>query len=233
MENNEIFAALSRFQGLCPTVSKTKSVKVSGMSKKTGQPYSMSFAYADLATIWSSIRGPLSECGLSVIQTIESDDKGRPCIVTVIGHSSGQSIRSSLIIDYMGGDIKEAGGAITYYRRYTLSAALGIVSDDDADDHPEHSPPKREYREPPKKAPPAAPAPAAAPVEPVLDSLVSIRQVQDMQAVAADHPHLLVEAAERLKISDLSQMRQKHYKRCLEWMQEEIALLKQGAPCST
>ena len=224
MESNEIFSALSRFQGLCPTVSKQKSVTV---PTKSGGKFT--FSYADLASIWSAIRAPLAECGLSVVQMIESDAEGRPCIVTIIGHTSGQSIRSSLIIDYMGRDIKEAGGAITYYRRYTLSAALGIVSDDDADDHPEHSPPKREYKEPPKKAPPAAPAP----VEPALDSLVSHRQVQDMQAVAADHPHLLVEAAERLKISDLSQMRQKHYKRCLEWMQEEIALLKQGAPCST
>jgi hypothetical protein len=215
MESNEIFAALSRFQGLCPTINKGKTVNV-GKYK---------FSYADLASIWSAIRAPLAECGLSVVQMIESDAEGRPCIVTIIGHTSGKSIRSSLIIDYMGRDIKEAGGAITYYRRYTLSAALGIVSDDDADDNPEHSPPKREHNRS---------APVSAPVidEPPPHPLVSADQVGRMLAAAVGHADLIQEACTRLKIDDLSQMRERHYAKCMQWLEGEVATRKEG-PCNT
>jgi hypothetical protein len=127
-ELSELYNSLSCFQGEVPNIPKSKKVNI-----KTKSGYTYSYCYADLATIWETIRPILSKHGLSIFQdAVSADDEVR--ITTRINHKSGQWIQSaSIAIPLSVKDIHTTGSCITYGRRYSMCIALGIVSDDDTD----------------------------------------------------------------------------------------------------
>ena len=86
--------------------------------------------YADLTSVWEACRIPLTQNGLSVIQTIQVIN-GENCLVSMLGHVSGQWIKSILPIKPAKEDIQSLGSAITYCRRYALSALVGVCPADD------------------------------------------------------------------------------------------------------
>jgi len=82
--------------------------------------------YAPLPDILNHVRPVLSKHGLCVLQ-----DAG---VTTRIVHESGEWIESDrLTLTPQKDDPQGEGGAITYARRYSLSAMLGISSEDDDD----------------------------------------------------------------------------------------------------
>lgn len=89
--------------------------------------------YADLASIIDAIRVPLSENGLSFVQPIRIEN-GIIVLDTLLLHTSGQWLKSSMIINVDGANrnaIQALGSHITYSRRYSLSSLIGIAQDDD------------------------------------------------------------------------------------------------------
>lgn len=89
--------------------------------------------YADLATIWDTIRKPLADNGLDVIQTfVQGGDGGEIVLVTTLGHSSGQFIRSFLPIK---GNLQpqQLAATATYLKRIELAAIVGVAAEDDDD----------------------------------------------------------------------------------------------------
>lgn len=115
---NELSAALAKAQGEMENASKDKQ-----------NPHFKS-AYADLASIWDAIRGPLSKHGLAVLQMPFEDDKGRISLETMISHSSGQFISTTYCLPPMKADVQGLGSAITYMKRYALTG-LGVAPEDD------------------------------------------------------------------------------------------------------
>lgn len=113
--------------------------------------------YATLASVWDAIRGPLSRNGLSVSQVLETPDASPGVIVrTMLLHSSGQWIASRYVMPIPDKLTPQAvGSAITYARRYALSAIVGIAPDDDDDGNAASVTPARQ--EAPKPAPKAEP----------------------------------------------------------------------------
>ena len=100
--------------------------------------------YADITSVWTACRGPLSGNNLAVVQTLEPVN-GELCLVSVLGHSSGQWIKSVLPIRVAKDDIQSLGAAITYSRRYSLAALVGICpEDDDGEGAMDRSPKKLE-----------------------------------------------------------------------------------------
>jgi len=83
--------------------------------------------YADLAAIFDAARKPLSTNGLAIVQTI-----GDGVLHTRLLHTSGQWIASEHPLP-MSGRPQEIGSALTYARRYSLSALIGIAADEDDD----------------------------------------------------------------------------------------------------
>jgi hypothetical protein len=124
----ELLAALSQAQG-----------EIQNAKKDSDNPFLHS-KYADLASCWDVARGPLSKHGLSVLQ-IPSASGTRVTVDTILGHSSGQWIAGELELkaykEQKGGGFAESdmpqaiGSAITYARRYALSAMVGIAGEDD------------------------------------------------------------------------------------------------------
>lgn len=97
--------------------------------------------YAPLDVVINTVRPVMSKHGLSFVQSTGSEGENI-IIKTLLMHESGEWIESDPLTlpayQLKSGGIKEfnaqgAGSAITYGRRYSLSAILGISSEDDDD----------------------------------------------------------------------------------------------------
>jgi len=88
--------------------------------------------YADLAAVWESCRKPLTDNGFSVIQSAESEN-GNVLVKTLLLHESGEFISSCLSLQPVKTDPQGIGSAITYGRRYSLAAIVGISAEEDDD----------------------------------------------------------------------------------------------------
>lgn len=117
---NEISAALAKAQG-----------EIVGALKDSANPFFKS-KYADLASCWDACRLPLSKNGLSVVQGMQVD-AGSLYLITRLLHSSGQWISSMTPITPKDDTPQAMGSALTYARRYALTAMVGVAQvDDDA-----------------------------------------------------------------------------------------------------
>ena len=121
---NELATALAKAQAAMPVVKRDKTANIE--SNKG----SYSYSYADLASVLEAIRKPLSDNGLAVIQTVETEP-GRIAVETMLAHTSGQWITHSIAFA-AANDPRSTGTAITYGRRYGL-AITGVVTEDDDD----------------------------------------------------------------------------------------------------
>lgn len=88
--------------------------------------------YADLASVWSACRGPLTENGLAITQ-FTSADQTSVTVTTLLLHESGEYLESSLTLKPQQFTPQGMGSAITYGRRYSLAAIVGVVADEDDD----------------------------------------------------------------------------------------------------
>lgn len=101
--------------------------------------------YANLEdTLSDYVRPVLAKHGMSVFQPIKSDENGRVGVCTVLFHESGEYIEGDYVycdivipVSNQGKKVLTEGQAtgvcITYLRRYSLNAALGINGDKDTD----------------------------------------------------------------------------------------------------
>ena len=125
--------------------------------------------YANLEdTLQDYVRPVCSKHGIAIFQSIKTDEIGRVGVCTVLLHESGEYIEGDYVfceikipVNKSGYEILTLGQAtgvnITYLRRYSLNAALGINGDYDKHDAPAPAPAPR-HRTAPKPAPmPQAP----------------------------------------------------------------------------
>lgn len=87
--------------------------------------------YADLAAVIDSSKSILSDNGLAVLHGAESDTTDSVTVTARLIHESGEWIESSLMLRPSKNDPQGVGSAITYGRRYTLTAILGMATADD------------------------------------------------------------------------------------------------------
>ena len=115
---------------LAGALAKAQS-ELEGAKKESTNPFFKS-SYADLHAVIKSAFPHLSKHGLSVSQGNEIVP-GAVCVTTTLMHSSGQWLRSKVKLPLSKVDAQGVGAAITYGRRYGLSAIVGIAQyDDDA-----------------------------------------------------------------------------------------------------
>ena len=123
-----LIAALAKAQSVMTSPPRNREVTV---MMKSGGTYS--FRYATLDHIIEAIRKPLTDNGLWFSQVLESDEGGKYRLITRLLHESGGSIesRTPLLVENTGN--QAFGSALTYMRRYALTALLGIAADEDDD----------------------------------------------------------------------------------------------------
>ncbi len=105
-------------------------IEISKAHKDSMNPFFKS-KYADLTSVWDACREPLSKHDLAVVQTNTVGTEGYLVLVTTLMHKSGEWIEGTLPIKPVKNDPQGIGSAMTYARRYALSAMVGICPDDD------------------------------------------------------------------------------------------------------
>jgi hypothetical protein len=86
--------------------------------------------YVPLAEVVEVVRPILFKHDLAYVQGLSDGDKV-VTITTRLVHTSGQWIEDSLSLPTGQNTAQAAGSAITYARRYSLMAVLGLAPDDD------------------------------------------------------------------------------------------------------
>ena len=112
-----IAAALAKFQAAVAAV------------KKDGNNPFFKSKYATLENIIETVREPLSKQGLSFSQF----PNGENGLTTILLHLSGQYLMATYTMKPKDNTPQGIGSAITYMRRYALSAVLGIATEEDDD----------------------------------------------------------------------------------------------------
>lgn len=113
-------------------------LKFAPVLKDSENPYYKS-KYADLATVIEATRKHLAAEGISVLQMPHANFNGNAenatlTVTTLMAHTSGEWISSDLTLPAMMKervDSQSVGSAITYARRYALSAMTGVAQEDD------------------------------------------------------------------------------------------------------
>lgn len=115
----ELATALSKVQG-----------ELTYAKKDSANPFFKS-TYADLESVWDACRSLLAKNGLSVIQMPGNFYEGRMWLITRLCHESGEWIEQEMSIPVSKQDAHGCLAAVTYMRRGSLAAFLGIVQADD------------------------------------------------------------------------------------------------------
>lgn len=102
--------------------------QVKTIKTNTVNPYFNS-KYASMSNILSIVTPTLNECGLSIVQMVDSENT----LTTILLHESGEYIGSKMNMMPVKNDPQAQGSAITYARRYAVGAILSLNIDEDDD----------------------------------------------------------------------------------------------------
>lgn len=119
--------ALSQAQAEYPVIPKNKVAKV---KMKTGGEYS--YRYADIADVIKAVAPTNAKYGLCFVQIPQTVNRQHQLVTTVM-HESGEFLEGTLDMEPADRSPQSLGSAITYARRYGLSAMLGIATEEDED----------------------------------------------------------------------------------------------------
>ena len=171
-QTGDLAKALALAQAAIKPPSKGRTAQI----KSAKGDYS--YKYADLADVIECYREPLSKLALAVTQTMSAPD-GHLLLTTTLLHGSGQWIDSEYPIALYERP-QEQGSAITYARRYAVSALLGIAAEDDDDGAAAQHGSKRE------DAPPTD--------DPNSDDAVIVTVSTEIGKITGQHPEDVVKA---------------------------------------
>lgn len=103
-------------------------------ARVAAEPGRRSYRYADLASVLEVVRPVLAARGLAVTQSA-SAELSKVTVSTTVVHTSGEWLTfPPLTMQMSGVDPQSVGAGITYARRYSLMAVLGIAAEEDDDD---------------------------------------------------------------------------------------------------
>ena len=136
---NELAAALAKAQG-----------EIGNAARDRENPHFRS-KYATLASVREAIQEPFAKHGLAVAQTTKIDGEWL-VLVTKLMHSSGQCLVGEYPVCSITEKPQVAGSAMTYARRFSLSAITGVAPGDDDDDDGAAA---QQSSRPARKAPPS------------------------------------------------------------------------------
>jgi hypothetical protein len=103
----------------------------SAVAKTSTNPHFKS-KFAPLHEVVRTTSPVLAKHGLAVAQLIGESD-GRDTLTTILTHTSGETLESTMLLHLTKNDPQGQGSAITYARRYSYMAMLGLVADEDDD----------------------------------------------------------------------------------------------------
>ena len=107
-------------------------LKKSRTANVASQKGSYSYAYASLDDVYEAVVAALAKHGLVTIHNIETAN-GVIGVSTLLLHTSGQWLQTDPVWLPAGVTPQGTGSAVSYARRYSLQATLGLAAEDDDD----------------------------------------------------------------------------------------------------
>lgn len=136
--------------------------EIENATKNSQNPH-LKNRYADLAEILNTVRPVLSRHGLAVSQHPSFADN-MVQVETILLHKSGEWMASTITTPVQKADPQGVGSAVTYARRYSLAAIVGLSQEDDDG----HAATKGKPGPAPQQAQKPAPAPQPATPDPLI-----------------------------------------------------------------
>lgn len=130
---------------ICSALAKVQAEIKNPIKNQTNSGVQGSPKYANLEdTLQEYVRPICSKNGISIFQSVKTDESGKVGVCTVLFHESGEFIEGDYVfcdvivpVSNQGKKVLTEGQAtgvcITYLRRYSLNSALGINGDKDTD----------------------------------------------------------------------------------------------------
>lgn len=152
---------------LAPALVKA-SAELRAVGKDRTNPHFKS-TYASLDAIMEAVRPVLTKHGLTLLQGASmphSDESGRLVgftVETLLLHASGEFVSSAVVMPLGKADPQGAGAAMSYGRRYGVSAILSLATEDDDDGNSAMPSPQQRAQQIVQQA---VPKPAAKPAAP-------------------------------------------------------------------
>lgn len=179
-------AALARAQGTFAPLSRTAHDKYRDRR------------YADLGAVLAAVRGPLAANELALTQQVRTSldgngMRGKVEVTSTLRHSSGETLSDVLELPVLPMPTKKGseeevgkglvtpqafGSTITYARRYSLEALLGIAAEGDEEGGGQADARRQQARQPAQPRAQAAKASSSAPTRPPVDKL----STEDLEA---------------------------------------------------
>ncbi len=122
----EITTALTKAQIAFKPIKRTEKVDYATQSGRK------KYNYAPLSEIIEATKQALSDNGLAITQSTKLVE-GNVILETLLSHSSGEWLSGELYVGKQDQPPQSEGSALTYKRRYGISAILNVASEDDDD----------------------------------------------------------------------------------------------------
>lgn len=116
--------------------------KAIGAAKKTSKNPHFKTTYADLATIWDVVRGPIHDNGFVLVHATQTID-GVLCLRSALKHVNGGELFTHMPLMHRTGDMQSLMAALTYAKRGNLGCLTGVVAEDEDDDGNNTRPPQQ------------------------------------------------------------------------------------------
>lgn len=194
---NELLAALCKAQAEMRTAGKTSD-----------NPFFKS-KYADFNEIVKASRPALTNNGLSVMQIIRGTEDTQ-VMETVLGHSSGQYVVSEMKIAPLKADVQSLGSYLTYLKRYSYAAIVGVCISDEDDDGEAAVQEERKQ-----------------PMQAQTNQCITKEQIEQLDDELEDHPDIKDTMLEKMGLKSLAQMPKHNFMGALKRIRE-IKNIKTG-----
>jgi len=173
-KQNELASAFIKAQAKFPQIPKNKTANIGKYTYK----------YADLPDILDAVIPVLNKHGLGIIQRPDGES-----LVTSIIHESGEMMHGTIPLPSKTSP-QELGSWLTYLRRYSLTAMLGIAADEDDDAGSAQAAHNTRKNAPEAKPAPTTKGDTSKTVQGVLDGITTSENI-DHQAAFEDAIHNL------------------------------------------
>lgn len=129
--NAEVIPMRQPVPGLAASLAKAQA-EIQNPKFDSANPHFKS-RFASLAAVRNAIVPVFAKHGLSIIQDLQTTDRGISCL-TIVLHSSGERLDIGPLVMPAGkADAQGFGSAATYARRYALLAMAGVAGEEDDD----------------------------------------------------------------------------------------------------
>lgn len=102
--------------------------------------------FVSLQGVLTAVASALRANGIALVQQTDRDDDGTTVLVTSLIHTSGEWLSAVYPVRPIKSDPQAEGSALTYARRYSLMALVGIAPEDD-DGHAASQPARNQSRQ--------------------------------------------------------------------------------------